>query len=157
MNRRAVPFEEIKELSSQVSKQILESGRTFDCIIGIAKGGCIPATLISYQLEVPTFKTIQIKSYTDSNKRSNTIFSSGTLSLFDELSKYENVLVIDDLADSGKTLSDFEKLYNYLSDTVKVPNIFTACLYYKSKSEFKPDWYAEEVKDEAWLDFPWEE
>ena len=63
--------------------------------------------------------------------------------------------MIDDLADSGKTLSDFEKLYNYLSDTIKVPNIFTACLYYKSKSEFKPDWYAEEVKDEAWLDFPW--
>ena len=156
MNRRVVPFEEIKELSSQVSKQIKKSRLSFDCIIGIAKGGCIPATLISYQLDVPTFKTIQIKSYTDSNKRSNTIFSSGTLSLFDELSKYNRVLVVDDLADSGKTLSDFEKLYNYLADTVKVPWINTACLYYKSKSEFKPDFYAQEVKDEAWLDFPWE-
>ena len=156
MNRRAVPFEEIKELSSQVSEQIKKSRLSFDCIIGIAKGGCIPATLISYQLDVPTFKTIQIKSYTDNNKRSNTIFSSGTLSLFDELSKYNRVLVVDDLADSGKTLSDFEKLYDYLADTVKVPNIFTACLYYKSKSEFKPDFYAQEVKDEAWLDFPWE-
>ena len=156
MDKRAVLFREIKELSSQVSEQIKKSRLSFDCIIGIAKGGCIPATLISYQLEVPTFKTIQIKSYTDSNKRSNTIFSSGTLSLFDELSKYNRVLVVDDLADSGKTLSDFEKLYDYLADTVKVPNIFTACLYYKSKSEFKPDFYAQEVKDDAWLDFPWE-
>ena len=156
MKYKYIPFEEIKILSRQVCSQIKQSEIKFDCIIGIAKGGNIPATLISYELNVPTFKTIQIKSYNNNNERKETVFSSGTLSLIDELNKYENVLLIDDLADSGKTLSEFHDLYKFLSKRVKVPNIKTACLYYKTKSEFKPDYFASSIEDEVWIDFPWE-
>lgn len=156
MKYKYIPFEEIKILSRQVCSQIKQSEIKFDCIIGIAKGGNIPATLISYELNVPTFKTIQIKSYNNNNERKETVFSSGTLSLIDELNKYENVLLIDDLADSGKTLSEFHDLYKFLSKRVKVPNIKTACLYYKTKSEFRPDYFASSIEDEVWIDFPWE-
>ena len=85
MKYKDISFEEIKALSHQVCLEIEQSNTVFDCIIGIAKGGNIPATLISYELEVPTFKTIQIKSYNDDNERKATVFSSGTLSLIDEL------------------------------------------------------------------------
>ena len=156
MKYKDISFKEIKALSHQVCLEIEQSNTVFDCIIGIAKGGNIPATLISYELEVPTFKTIQIKSYNDDNERKSTVFSSGTLSLIDELNKYNNVLLVDDLADSGKTLSEFHELYKFLSNKVKVPNIKTACLYYKTKSEFKPDYYASSTEEEVWLNFPWE-
>jgi len=157
MKYKDISFKEIKTLSHQVCLEIQQSNTVFDCIIGIAKGGNIPATLISYELEVPTFKTIQIKSYNDDNERKATVFSSGTLSLIDELNKYNNVLLVDDLADSGKTLSEFHELYKFLSNKVKVPNIKTACLYYKTKSEFKPDYYASSIEGaDVWLNFPWE-
>ena len=95
-------------------------------------------------------------SYNDDNERKSTVFSSGTLSLIDELNKYNNVLLVDDLADSGKTLSEFHELYKFIANKVKVPNIKTACLYYKTKSEFKPDYYASSTEEEVWLNFPWE-
>ena len=156
MKYKDISFEEIQILSHRICSLIEQTNDDFDCIIGIAKGGNIPATLISYELEVPTFKTIQIKSYNDDNERKSTVFSSGTLSLIDELNKYNNVLLVDDLADSGKTLSEFHELYKFLSNKVKVPNIKTACLYYKTKSEFKPDYYASSIEEEVWLNFPWE-
>ena len=115
MKYKDITFEEIQILSHRICSLIEQTNDDFDCIIGIAKGGNIPATLISYELEVPTFKTIQIKSYGDDNERKSTIFSSGTLSLIDELNKYNNVLLVDDLADSGKTLSEFHELYKFIS------------------------------------------
>ena len=152
MKYKDITFEEIQILSHRICSLIEQTNDDFDCIIGIAKGGNIPATLISYELEVPTFKTIQIKSYGDDNERKSTIFSSGTLSLIDELNKYNNVRLGDDLADSGKTLSEFHELYKFISNKVKVPNIKTACLYYKTKS----DYYASSTEEEVWLNFPWE-
>lgn len=148
-----ISFEEIKNHSEKICKQL---DNNFDCVIGIAKGGAIPATLIAYQLSTPTFKTVQIKSYSDDKERYKTHFSSGTLSLFEGLSKYNKVLLVDDLVDSGKTLIDFMNLYNNLSSIITLPTITTACLFYKSKSQFKPDYYAEEIDPETWLVFPWE-
>jgi xanthine phosphoribosyltransferase len=154
---RYISFEEIRQLSDKLCEQIRNRDLDkFDCVIGIAKGGVIPATLVAYNLEVETFKTIQIKSYTEDNTRSNTTFSSGTLSLFDELSKYNNILLVDDLADSGKTLQAFEDIYKYLRNITKVPKITTACLYCKKNSEFRPDHYSELVTSDDWLIFPWE-
>lgn len=157
MNKRDISFEEIKTLSDKLCEMLKSNTlNNFDCVIGVAKGGVIPATLVAYNLEVDTFKSIQIKSYTKDNKRGHTKFSSGTLSLFDELGKYKNILLVDDLADSGKTLQGFKDLYTYLSDIVPVPKITTACLYHKKKSEFTPDFYVEILEDDLWVNFPWE-
>ena len=158
-NMRLIDFGEIRLLSSKLCELLRKTeteDNKFDCVIGIAKGGVIPAALVAYNLEIETFKTVQIKSYTGDNTRSNTTFSSGTLSLFDELSKYNNILLVDDLADSGKTLQSFENLYKYLQGITKVPKITTACVFCKKNSDYRPDYYAELLVKDDWLVFPWE-
>lgn len=55
---------------------------------------------------------------------------------------YKTVLVVDDIADTGKTLKNFNVLFP------------TATLFYKPKSTVKPTFYIEETTN--WIVFPWE-
>jgi len=49
---RYISFEEIRLLSDKLCEQIRNRDLDkFDCVIGIAKGGVIPATLVAYNLE----------------------------------------------------------------------------------------------------------
>jgi hypoxanthine phosphoribosyltransferase len=54
----------------------------------------------------------------------------------------ENTLVVDDIADTGKTLKDFGKF-------------LIATLYYKKGSDIAPNIWIYEKKDH-WIVFPWE-
>lgn len=54
-----------------------------------------------------------------------------------------NTLVVDDISDTGATLKDGVGVY-------------TATLFLRSTSEFIPDVYAEYLKGEEWISFPWE-
>jgi len=60
---------------------------------------------------------------------------------FDEL--YKNILIVDDIADTGITLKKYDNLY------------LTATLFYKACSSVKPDFYVEETT--KWIVFPWED
>ena len=54
-----------------------------------------------------------------------------------------NTLVIDDICDTGKTLQNY-------------PGVYTASLILRYNSEFIPNIYAEELKTNEWIQFPWE-
>lgn len=59
---------------------------------------------------------------------------------FDKM--HEETLIVDDIADTGKTLKKCGSLY------------LTATLFYKPRSEIKPDFYIYETT--KWIVFPWE-
>jgi len=61
----------------------------------------------------------------------------------DELQK---VLLVDDIADTGKTLHE-------IKDEEGI-DFITATLYYKPRSIIKPDFFVEETTE--WCCFPWE-
>jgi len=54
----------------------------------------------------------------------------------------EETIIVDDIADTGLTLKKYGSLY------------LTATLFYKPKSEIKPNFYIEETRN--WIVFPWE-
>ncbi len=58
----------------------------------------------------------------------------------------EKTLIVDDVADTGKTLQQLKTVYNF--------NFITATLHYKPRSVVKPDFYVEETTD--WQVYPWE-
>jgi hypoxanthine phosphoribosyltransferase len=60
------------------------------------------------------------------------------------------VLIVDDVADSGRTLS---RTLNDLSVLIK-ENILIATLFYKKTSIITPDYYA--AVTDKWVVFPWE-
>jgi len=54
-----------------------------------------------------------------------------------------DVLIVDDIADSGETLN-------------KYGGYQTAVLHYKIQSEHIPTFYAEEVNNDVWINYPFE-
>lgn len=58
----------------------------------------------------------------------------------------KKVLIVDDVADTGKTLYDLKNFYE--------TDFITATLHYKPRSIIKPDFYIEETT--KWCCYPWE-
>ena len=67
-----------------------------------------------------------------------------------DLKAAKNVLILDDIVDSGDTLVEVLKVL-----TERYPQItfFTASLFYKKSAKIAPDWYVKEAT--SWIDFFW--
>lgn len=84
---------DVKSLIKQVE------GRTFDLIIGINRGGCIPAVIMSHALKVP----VSMIDY--STRDGVNVHPRSLYRYFEELSGlYQSILIVDDLVDSGKSM-----------------------------------------------------
>ena len=72
-----------------------------------------------------------------------------------QLRGFNNILVVDDINDSGKTL-DYVFNQCYINDVI-CPK--SAVLLSKQSSKFKPTFIGEVInkeKDDEWIVFPWE-
>jgi xanthine phosphoribosyltransferase len=67
------------------------------------------------------------------------------------LKNHKNILIVDDIVDSGETLQAVAKVLQqrYPSSCFK-----TATLFYKKDAIIKPDFTINEAKE--WIDFFWE-
>lgn len=143
----APSWEDMGVLCFNLAKQILDSGKKYDRVVALAKGGWTWArTLVDY-LQIENIASVQIKFYSDVNTTSETpvILQSLSTSV-----NGENILQFDDVADSGKTLV-VAKDY-ILKCGAKL--VDTATLFYKPRSVFKPDFYS--YSTSAWVIFPHE-
>ena len=106
-------WSEIHECVNILCKQIITDYPIIDSVMGLPRGGLIPAVLISHELGLPYV-----------------------------LHPGKNTLVVDDINDTGETLS-------------KAPGVYWATLHHKLTSKFQHNFYAKEVKDQ-WIVYPWE-
>ncbi len=118
-----------------------------DVVVGIIRGGLIPARILTDLLEAPLLATIQIEFYTDiaQTKQAPTVKQALTVSVGGK-----KVLLVDDIADSGKSL---ELAKNYLQQR-SAAEVKTTTLYFKPQSIIEPDFY--EKQTSSWIVFPWE-
>ena len=112
-NKVYLEWPEIHELVNILCKKIITEYPNIDSVMGLPRGGMIPAVLISHELDLPFV-----------------------------LHPGKNTLVVDDINDTGETLS-------------KAPGAYWATLHHKSTSKFKHNFYAREVLDQ-WIVYPWE-
>ena len=141
----------IQALTKQLADKIKDSDNDFDCIVGIARGGSIPATMLSYQLEIPEVRHIQLSSYTE-QQRGDVWMDELDNNIIEYIKlTYSHVLIVDDLSDSGQSFSFLTSKFQCNGIPHK-----TAALYIKTGSKFRPDFYSAEVPQDLWLNFPWE-
>ena len=67
-----------------------------------------------------------------------------------------HVLLVDDLADSGKTLIKSIKWLEHFYGFYLEEKIKTAVIWYKSTSKFKPDYSVNYLEDSPWIHMPFE-
>lgn len=73
--------------------------KQFDLIVGVSRGGCIPAVCLSHALQLPA-TMIDYSTRDGANINPESVYQ-----LFSALSQhYGRILVVDDLVDSGKSL-----------------------------------------------------
>jgi xanthine phosphoribosyltransferase len=121
----------------------------FDAIVGIGRGGLIPAVLLSNSLSIKPVVNFSIQSYI--GKKQTSKITLGQVPDKEFFIKNKNILVVDDLSDRGSTLHYVQKYFN----KIKVYPTFLT-LYIKESTKFVPDLYARSYKDNEWLIFPWE-
>ncbi len=143
----APSWEDIEELSYRIAKQIIEKNIKIDSIVAILRGGWIPARIIADLLGIEEIGVLGIKFYKsiETRREQPIITHPLILDIYDR-----NVLVVDDVADTGKSLSIAIELIRLYGPR----NLYTATIYVKPKSIFTPDFYAETTS--AWIIFPWE-
>lgn len=113
----------------------------WDAIIAVTRGGLFPAGIIARELDIRLIDTVGVVSYDGK--------VSGDVSLIKEVSLAADgkVLLIDDLADTGRT-------FTFLKD--HLPDAFCAALYTKPLGKDCLDMFVTEVSQETWISFPWE-
>ena len=112
-NKIYLSWDDITRDVQTLCEKIFIDYPNIDSVMGLPRGGMIPAVLISHELDLPFV-----------------------------LHPGKNTLVVDDINDTGHTLS-------------KAPGAYWAVLHNKPTSKFKDCIYAKEVGDQ-WIVYPWE-
>ena len=139
------------ELAEKVGGQNLE----INYIVGITRGGLAPAVVLSHILGIPL---IPVSYSSQSGKGDDKFYSNelpeiqSTIARDKSFSGMPNLLIVDDIADSGETMAEVNKFY-----VDQGHEVHTLVLYYKVGSVFSPDFYWQKIPvDSGWITFPWE-
>jgi len=109
-------------------------------IVGITRGGLIPAVMLSHRLELP-MEVLGV-SFRDKKATHHTKFKPIPDARY---------LVVDDINDSGMTFDVVSQVFKN-----RHLHFVTAALINKEKSGFSVDFYGEMFYDDNWINFPWE-
>ena len=115
-----VSWKEISKFIEDVEKDIKSKKLKPSGVYGPPRGGLVFATLLSYKMNIPLL-----------------------------LNAAKDCIIIDDIADSGRTL------YHFTENDTQFNKYYIATMYYHQRSIVKPDFYKFE-KNDNWIVFPYE-
>lgn len=147
---KLVGWDEIADWCSDLGRMIADSGYRPDAVIGMARGGWVPARLVSDELLTKGLMSLKTQHWGVTASKDGTARLVGSLQ--EDISG-KDILVVDDITDTGDSLRlAFEHASSLSPRTVK-----TATMLHISHSNFVPDFYAKEVVKEnwTWFIFPW--
>lgn len=146
--------------------KIALSGWTPDYIVGITRGGCIPAVMLSHLLKVPMWALkVSLRDDYDESLESNCWMAEDAFGVGNN--KAKNILIVDDINDSGATFNWIKQDWKESCypndikwDSVWGNNVKFAVLHNNEASEFKDVSYminpVNKMEDSSWIVYPWE-
>jgi len=118
-NKIHLGWHDVDSMVELLAEAVTDHFEGINYIHGVQRGGMIPGVMLSHILNIP---------YTS----------------HPELLNPREVLIVDDICDSGKTLQRYEKYP-------------TAVLHHKPQTaSYTPDIYAVLHNSDAWIMYPWE-
>ena len=117
-----VSWELIDDCVTDIAFHLKNTNKEFKGVYGIPRGGVILAVMLSHKLNVPYIETI------------------------DKVN--EDVIIIDDIADTGKTLKKYKSHYNK-------KKCYYVTIHEHKQSIIKPE-YSVIDKGDKWIVYPWE-
>ena len=178
MNKRIIRNRELQGLVNSVCRDISSSNWRPDYVVGITRGGLVPAVMISHYFDV-RMETLKVSlrdggecesncwmaedafGYVPSDQRGD----SGTET---DPALRKNILIVDDINDTGATINwimqDWQSscLPNHSAwDAIWGNSVRFAVLFDNSASKAKTgtSYWGETInkaEDDVWIDFPYE-
>jgi hypoxanthine phosphoribosyltransferase len=145
-----VEWPEFISLITSAAHQIKYAHPEIDTIVALSRGGLLGATIMSHVLEVKRVYSFGINFYSSGNKirKVPNIYQNLPDTFWSS-----NILVVDDVADSGKSLEHVLNTIKHRFHTDGEIIVYTT--FYKPKSKIKPQFYSEIVDSAIWIDFPY--
>lgn len=147
-------FPEFRDGIQTIAKQIQDSGFAPDYLVGIVRGGSVPAVYLSHKLKIPVVMVAW-------NTRDSTEFGKESITWIPEdLLKGKRVIIVDDIVDGGHTIKELlEDWQKSVVEPVPQENIRVAAMWYNTTQDVAVDFYHKTIdrnEDPRWIIFDWE-
>jgi hypoxanthine phosphoribosyltransferase len=177
MSIRKVFYKEstVKGWVHEIIRDMANDGWRPDYIVGLTRGGLVPANMLSQYLDVP-METLKVSFRDDAtNPESNLWMAEDAFGYNDATvdgdpprsQRGKNILVVDDINDSGATLNWIREDWRSSCfpndprwDKIWGNNVRVAVMVNNEASDFKGVDYAglniNKLEEPIWCTFPWE-
>ena len=147
-------FTEFRNGIQDIAKQIEESGFAPDYLVGIVRGGSVPAVYLSHKLKIPVVMVAW-------NTRDNTEFGTDSVTWIPEdLLAGKRIIIVDDIVDGGQTIKELlEDWQKSVLAPVPHENVRIAAMWYNTAQDVAVDFYHKTIdrdSDSRWIVFDWE-
>ena len=145
--RERLSWDQFGEASRELARSILADGFAPEVVVAIARGGLLPAGAIAYALGVKNCGALNVEFYTGIG----TVLDAPEVlppALDIAYLGGRRVLLVDDVADSGRTLALAVALLRDRGADVRSVTVYT-----KPGSIATPDYSWRQT--DLWIDFPW--
>ena len=144
MNKIYYPYKEFRDDLKTLTQKI---DKNFDVILPISRGGLSMGQMLGEFYNIREVYAINTIGYEDSKKLDEVkVFN------IPNLQNSKEILIVDDIVDSGDTLVEVLKT---LEDKYPYIKFYTASIFYKSTAVIEPTWWVKEPK--GWIEFFWSE
>jgi hypoxanthine phosphoribosyltransferase len=118
----------------------------FDYIVGISRGGLVPAVMLSHRLNLPLVPiTWSTRDFTKQEHN---------LSVAQDLWAGKNILLVDDINDSGKTFLDLVEDWKYTNESKG--RLIKVSVLQRYTTTYPSDYFGKLIESDNWVLFPWE-
>jgi hypoxanthine phosphoribosyltransferase len=143
-----VSWNQACRLSRKLANHIQQDNYKPDIVIAIARGGYVPARILCDILDIYNLASVRISHYTSGACKAEQARLTSPLCVD---IKNLNVLVVDDVTDTGDTLQlALDHIQGLGPADIKI-----AVLHHKKVSHLAPDYYAKEIIKWRWITYPW--
>ena len=156
MKKEYYNWENIEDMVSDIVQQIAVDGDNFkpDYVVGLTRGGLIPATMLSHYYQVP-MHTLEIKL------RDHSVEPESNKWMAQDAVDGKKILIVDDINDTGDTLNWLKNDWNKQGEINWPANIRFAVLTENEPSKFGDVDYVSKFinknENPSWIVYPWEE
>ena len=162
MKKLFLTWQNVEHQTQEILRQLHHDNWRPDYVVGLTRGGLVPANLISQYLECP-METLKV------SLRDDTSAPESNLWMAEDAYESKKILIVDDINDTGATLNyikqDWQSSCLPKSDhwnNIWSNNVRVAVLYdnESSKSELAIDYSAvtiNKAEEDSWIVFPWED
>lgn len=142
-------FKDLSDALADICRQMAVDNFKPEFIVGPSRGGLLLGVMLSHYYNVPFYPL-------EWQTRDGSTQDFAKLSSIIEQNKFKNMLLVDDINDSGNTLNSITTSVNQL---MFGGDMRTATIYSKTTSIVEVDYSVVELTpdNDAWIIFPYEE